>query len=183
MPCRRAFPQTCIRETVDSKTKAKASETKTRISCITEAHESTRQRIESVTKRIHEEHIMGKGQNSVLHDNVVHKFYSNAASDEDSRCKGSSGQGREKARDIPSIDTGESHEHEGVYSQSTKRQKVHYATVMDMCHLKITEWEPKLQKIAGQSCTPWSHCKRRFRSLRSFLLNRARLRPKWLPPT
>ena len=32
--------------------KAKASEAKTRFSCITEVHESTRQRIESVTKRI-----------------------------------------------------------------------------------------------------------------------------------
>ena len=39
-----------------------------------EAHESTRQRIESVTKRIHEEHIGGKEQDSVLHYNLVHKF-------------------------------------------------------------------------------------------------------------
>ena len=54
--------------------KAKASEAKTRFSCITEAHESTRQRTESVTKRIHEEHIAGKRQNSVLHYNLVHKF-------------------------------------------------------------------------------------------------------------
>ena len=61
MPCNRAFSQACIRETVVSKTeKAKASEAKTRFSCITEAHESTRQRIESVTKRIHEENIAGK---------------------------------------------------------------------------------------------------------------------------
>ena len=55
MPCKRAFSQACIREIVVSETdKAKASEAKTRFSCITEAHESTRQRIESVTKRIHE---------------------------------------------------------------------------------------------------------------------------------
>ena len=40
MPCKRAFPQACIRETVVSETeKAKASEAKTRCSCITEAHE------------------------------------------------------------------------------------------------------------------------------------------------
>ena len=46
------------RETVVSKTeKAKASEAKTRFSCIIEVHESTRQRIESVTKRIHEGNI------------------------------------------------------------------------------------------------------------------------------
>ena len=75
MPCKRAFSQASIRETGFSKTrKAKTSEAKTRFSCIAEAHESTRQRTESVTKRIHEEHIAGKGQKSVLHYNLVHKF-------------------------------------------------------------------------------------------------------------
>ena len=75
MSCKRAFPQACTREIVVSKKeKAKASEAKTRFDCITEAHESTRQRIESVTKRMHVEHIAVKGQNSILHYNLVHKF-------------------------------------------------------------------------------------------------------------
>ena len=76
MPCKRAFSQACLRVTVVSKTgKAKASEANTRFTCISEAHESRRQRIESVTKRrIHEENIAGKGQNFVLHYNLVHKF-------------------------------------------------------------------------------------------------------------
>ena len=64
-----------IRQTVVSKTeKAKDSEEKTRFICIAEAHESTRQRIESVRKRIHEEQIAGKGENCVLHHNSLHKF-------------------------------------------------------------------------------------------------------------
>ena len=72
---KRAFSRASIRETVGSKTeKSKASEAKTRFSCIAEAHDSTRQRIESVTTRIHEEHIAGKGDNSVLHCGLVHKF-------------------------------------------------------------------------------------------------------------
>ena len=75
MPSKRTFLQACILQAVVSKTeKTKASEAKTRFSCNTEAHESTGQRIESVTKRIHEEHIAGKGQNSVLHCNFVHNF-------------------------------------------------------------------------------------------------------------
>ena len=74
MPCKRAFSQASIRETGVSKTgKAKTSKAKTRFSCIAEAHESPRQRMESVTKRIHEEHVAGKGQNSVLHYNLVYK--------------------------------------------------------------------------------------------------------------
>ena len=64
MQCKRAFSQASIRETVVSKTeKAKAAEAKTRFSCMAEAHESTRQRSESMTKRIHEEHIGGKEKN------------------------------------------------------------------------------------------------------------------------
>ena len=75
MPCKRKFSKASIRETVVSKSEnAKVSEAKTTFSCIAEAHESTRQRNESMTKRIHKEHIAGKGQNSVFHYNLVHKF-------------------------------------------------------------------------------------------------------------
>ena len=74
MPCRRAFSQASIRETGVSKTgKAKTSEAKTRFICDAEAHESTRQKIESVTQRIHEEHTAGKVQNSVVHCNLFAK--------------------------------------------------------------------------------------------------------------
>ena len=74
-PCKRPFSQASIRETGVSKTgQAKTSAAKTGFSCVAEAHESTRQRIESATKRIHEEHIAAKGQNSVLHFKLVHKF-------------------------------------------------------------------------------------------------------------
>ena len=73
VPRKRAFPFACMRETVVPNTKTKGSEGRSKFSCISEAHESTRQRVESVTKRIHEEHIAGKGPNSVLHYNFVHK--------------------------------------------------------------------------------------------------------------
>ena len=77
MACKRAFSQASVRESGVSKTgKAKKSEVKTRFSCIAEARESTRQRIESVTKRIHEEHIAGKGENLALHYNLAQKFIS-----------------------------------------------------------------------------------------------------------
>ena len=62
MPCKMRSGTRCLKDR-----KAKTSEAKTRFSCIAEAHEFTRQRKESVTKRIHEEHIAGKGQNSVVH--------------------------------------------------------------------------------------------------------------------
>ena len=52
MPCKRATPKACRRETAATKQgKAKASEAKTKFDCIAEGHESTRQRIESATKK------------------------------------------------------------------------------------------------------------------------------------
>ena len=39
-----------------------------------EAHESTRPRMGSVTKKIHEDQFAEKGQHSVLHYNLVHTF-------------------------------------------------------------------------------------------------------------
>ena len=42
--------------------------------CIVEAHESTRQRVESSLPQDHEDHIVGKGYNSMTHYNLAHKF-------------------------------------------------------------------------------------------------------------
>ena len=59
-------------------TEAKSCESnripKTRHACIVEAHESPRQRLESSLPKGHEEHIAGKGHNSLTHRNWVHKF-------------------------------------------------------------------------------------------------------------
>ena len=39
--------------------------------------------------------------------------------------------------------------------QGTKGAKVHFASLMDKCHLKNAELEAKHQKYKGSSCTPW----------------------------
>ena len=41
-------------------------------------------------------------------------------------------------------------------------RKVHFASLMDLCHLKNAELETKHQKYKGQSCTPRRHCERWF---------------------
>ena len=67
MPCKREFSKASIRKTVVPKTgKFKASEAKTRFSCIAEAHESTRQRIDFTTNRIQKGYIAGKEKNSIV---------------------------------------------------------------------------------------------------------------------
>ena len=47
---------------------------KTRLACILEADESTRLRMGESSPNHHEDHIAGKGENSLQHYNLVHKF-------------------------------------------------------------------------------------------------------------
>ena len=44
----------------------------------------------------------------------------------------------------------------------TKGAKVHFASLMDICHLKNTELETKASKIQRSSCTPRRFCERWF---------------------
>ena len=47
---------------------------KTKLACILEADESTRMRMGNSIPHNHEDHIAGKGENSLQHYNLVHKF-------------------------------------------------------------------------------------------------------------
>ena len=47
---------------------------KTKLACILEASESTRMRMGNSIPPNHEDHIAGKGENSLQHYNLVHKF-------------------------------------------------------------------------------------------------------------
>ena len=47
---------------------------KTKLACILEADESTRLRMGNTLPHHHEDHIAGKGDNSLQHYNLVHKF-------------------------------------------------------------------------------------------------------------
>ena len=47
---------------------------KTKLVCILEANESTRMRMGNSIPSNHEDHIAGKGENSLQHYNLVHKF-------------------------------------------------------------------------------------------------------------
>ena len=63
---------------------------KTKLACILEAGESTRIRMGNSKPHHHEDHIAGKGENSLQHYNLVHKFIPMPQSYENS-CSESSG--------------------------------------------------------------------------------------------
>ena len=64
---------------------------KTTLACILQAGESTRLRVGESLPNHHEDHIAGRGDNSLQHYNSVHKFTPMPPSHEDSRSKSSGG--------------------------------------------------------------------------------------------
>ena len=68
MPCK-----TC-KKNKHGETCSKTNDFKSKFACILEASESTRMRVEESRPKYHEDHIAGKGDNSLQHYNLVHKF-------------------------------------------------------------------------------------------------------------
>ena len=51
-----------------------SNKVKTKLACILEADESTKLRMGNSVPNYHQDHIAGKGENSLQHYNLVHKF-------------------------------------------------------------------------------------------------------------
>ena len=68
MPCK-----TC-KKSKHGETRSKTLDFKSKFACILEASESIRMRMEESLPKYHDDHIAGKGDNSLQHYNLVHKF-------------------------------------------------------------------------------------------------------------
>ena len=79
------------------------------------------------------------------------QIYSFASSNEDTRCKGSSGQIMEKLQKIPAWQlTKVRNTNEVIAEARTKGRTVHFASSMDLCHLEKSELKPPFQKYKGR---------------------------------
>ena len=105
-----------------------SNKVKSKLACILEAGESTRLRVGESLPNHHEDHIAGKGENSLQHKNLVHKFIP-----------------------MPQVIKIPAAEAAVVIDEArTKGAKVHFASLMDTCHLKNAELEAKHQKYKGR---------------------------------
>ena len=77
---------------------------KTRLACILEADESTRLRMGESLPNHHEDHIAGKGNNSLQHYNLVHKFILMPQAVKIPAAKAAVDKEREKLEKIPEWD-------------------------------------------------------------------------------
>ena len=68
-----AMPCKICKKSKKRETRSKSNEIKSKLACILEASESTRLRMEESLPNCHEDHIAGKGDNSLQHYNLVHK--------------------------------------------------------------------------------------------------------------
>ena len=84
----------------------------TKLACILEADESPGLRMGTSVPKHQEDHIAGKGENSLQHYNLVHKFTPYASCHENSCSESSGGQGMGKIRENFGVEPNESQKKE-----------------------------------------------------------------------
>ena len=151
------------RET-DDETKGSNKLRKTKHACIVEADDSTRKRLESTLPKDHEDHIAEKGFNSLSHHNLVHKFVPmpQAVKIPDAKGAVDKEQRMGEARKVASVAIDQNKEEKEVVLEAQRENiRVHFAALMDICHLKHAELEPMYQKHKGRVVLRGNFCERR----------------------
>ena len=101
--------------------------------------------------KYHEDHIAGKGDNSLQDYNLVHKFIPMPQAMKIAAAKAEVDKEWEKLEKIPAWDiTKVRNKSEVVDEARTKGIKVLFSSLMDICHLKNAEMETKHQKYKGR---------------------------------
>ena len=124
---------------------------KTRLECILEADESKRLRMGESLPNHHENHIAGKGNNSLQLYNLVHKFIPLPQALKILAAKAAVDKEREKLEKISAWNLTKVKSKKQVIDEArTAGATVHFASLMDICHLKNAELEAKHQKYKGR---------------------------------
>ena len=124
---------------------------KTKLACILEANESTRMRMENSEPPNHEDHIAGKGENSLQHYNLVHKFIPMPQAMKIPAAKAAVDKEWEKLEKISAWNLTKVKSKKQVIDEArTAGATVHFASLMDICHLKNAELEAKHHKYKGR---------------------------------
>ena len=123
---------------------------KTKLAGILEADESTRMRMGNSIPYHHEEHIAGKGENSLQHYNLVHKFIPMPQAMKIPAAKAAGDKVWEKFEKISAWNLTKVRSKKQVIDEArASGATVHLASLMDICHLKNGELEAKHQNYKG----------------------------------
>ena len=115
---------------------------KTKLACILEANESTRMRMGNSEPHNHEDHIAGKGENSLQHYNLVHNLFLCLKLLKIPAAKAAVDKEWEKLEKISAWNLTKVKSKKTVIDEArTAGATVHFASLMDICHLKNAELE------------------------------------------
>ena len=121
-----------------------SNKAKTRLACILEADESTRMRMGNSMPHYHQDHIAGKGDKSLQHYNLVHKFIPMPQAMKIPAAKAAVDKEWEKLEKISAWNLTKVKSKKQVIDEArTSGVKVHFASLMDTCHLMNSELKPK----------------------------------------
>ena len=124
-----------------------SNRSKTKLACILEADESTRMRMGNSEPSIHEDHIAGKGENSLYHCNLVHKFIPMLQAMKIHAAKAAVDKEWENFEKISAWNLTKVRSKKEVIDEARMSgATVHFASLMDICHLKNAELEAKSTK-------------------------------------
>ena len=150
-PMAHAMPCKTSKNSQHGVTRGKSNEMKSKLACILGASEPTRLRMGESLPNHHEDHIAGKGDNSLQHYNLEHKFIPMPQVMKIPAAKAAVDKEWEKLEKIPAWNlTNVRRKKEVIDEARTKGAKVHVASLMDICHLKNAELEIKHQKYKGR---------------------------------
>ena len=108
MPCKKGPKKSSSFQGIEAESCESNKIPKTKHTCIVEAYEPTRQRVESPLPKKHEDHIAGKRCNSMTHYNMVHKFIPMPRAMKNLDAKAAVDIGMEERRNDSSLAVGQS---------------------------------------------------------------------------
>ena len=144
MPCK-----TC-KNSQHGETRSETNDCKSKFACILEASESTRLRMGKSLPNIMRT-ILQERDNSLQHYNLVHKFIPTPRTMKIPAAKAAVDKKWEKLEKISAWDMTKVRSKSEVIDEArTKGAKVHFASLVDICHLKNAELEAKHQNYKGR---------------------------------
>ena len=122
-----------------------------RYACSIEAHESTRTCIGKTEARDHDDLIAEKECSSLAHNEVVHKRISILRAMNIPGAKAAVDKEWEKLEKLPAWQVTEvKSKKKNIEKAQKEGRTVHFAKLMDLCHLKNSELEQEFQKYKGR---------------------------------
>ena len=169
VPCKNGRESPSSSRVTGARLNASNKVPKTTYACTVEAHGSTRQRVEPSLSKNDEDHIAGKGYNSMTHHNFVHNFIPMPQAMKTPDAKAAVDKGWKKLDAISTWQLDKvTSKTEVILKAQKDKQEVHFATLMDICQFKNAESEPKFQKYKGRVVLRGDIVKGRLWSVRRF---------------